>query len=89
MQPTTSILFSGKNTESIAIKSNLFCLPPVIKEGELHLILYQNEQQRVWETICSFNIESKQWRNREVITTSSLNQKAFMVKSLPYFVPQP
>ena len=66
-----------QTTESIVIESNLFYLPPVFKEGELHLILYQTEQQRVRETVCSFDLQSKQWRNREVITTSNSNQKAF------------
>ena len=49
----------------------------MFKEGELHLILYQTEQQRMRETVCSFDLESKRWRNREVITTSNSNQRAF------------
>jgi len=66
-----------QTTESIAIKSNRFYVPPVLKEGELHFILYQTKQKIVKETVSSFDLISKQWNNREIITTSSSNQVAF------------
>ena len=66
-----------QTTESIVIASNLFYLPAVLKESELYFISYQTEQKIVKETVCSFNLKSKQWRNREVVTTSNSNQKAF------------
>ena len=69
----------------IAIPSNSLVLPPIIKENEVMFISCKDipahdspgKKSPAKDTLHTFGLQSKQWKNTDIAATSSQNQAAF------------
>lgn len=72
--------FILESVECSTIPSNLLILPPIIKENEAYFISFNKNppgKSATKDTLHSFGLQSRQWKDTNIATASYYNQAVF------------